>query len=100
MPNNIPERGPILQRSPLINFVGESGDTNATKPDETPLKPWHLDSAHQTAFDNMKKATTQDVLLAHPDCSKEFKGSIDNSTFQLGAVITTNNRLLAFSAGN
>ena len=47
---------------------------------------------HQTAFDNIKTAIAKDVVLAYPDYSQGFKIYTDSSKFQLGAVITQNNR--------
>ncbi len=38
-----------------------------------PRKPWHWDSVHQQAFDNVKAAITKEVTLAYPDYSKEFE---------------------------
>jgi hypothetical protein len=51
---------------------------------------------HQTAFDNVKTAITKDVVLAYLDYWQEFEVYTDSSKFQLGAVITQNNRPLAF----
>eukprot|EP00956_Cyclotella_meneghiniana_P036911 scaffold132370_cov43-Cyclotella_meneghiniana.AAC.1 len=57
--------------------------------------PWHWDEVHQIAFDNVKAAIAKDVALAYPD-SKEFEIYTDGSASQIGAVITQNNRPLAF----
>ena len=51
---------------------------------------------HQTTFDNIKTAIAKDVVLAYPDYSHGFEIYTDSSKFQLGAVITQNNRPLAF----
>ena len=51
---------------------------------------------HRTAFDKVKIAITKDVVLACLDYSHEFEVYSDSSKFQLGAVITQNNRLLTF----
>ena len=51
---------------------------------------------HQTAFDNIKTAIAKDVVLPYPDYSQGFEIYIDSSKFQLGAVVTQKNRLLAF----
>ena len=44
----------------------------------------------------MKATIVQDVVLAYPDYSKPFDIYTDASATQLGAVITQNNRPLAF----
>ena len=82
--------------SPLTDLVGECGHTKATRATKTKRLPWHWDDVHQTAFDNIKTAIAKDVVLAYPDYSQGFKIFTDSSKFQLGAVITQNNRLLAF----
>ncbi len=51
---------------------------------------------HQTTFDNIKTTIAKDVILACPDYSQGFEIYTDSSKFQLGAVITQNNRPLAF----
>eukprot|EP00804_Cyclotella_cryptica_P020477 CCRYP_019793-RB/>CCRYP_019793-RB protein AED:0.03 eAED:0.02 QI:0/0/0/1/0/0/2/0/728 len=72
--------------APLTNLEG-----NKTK-----KKPWHWDSIHQQAFDIVKATIACDVTLAYPDYSQGFEIYTDSSKFQLGAVITQNNRPLAF----
>jgi hypothetical protein len=63
-----------------------------------PLKlvPWHWDEVHQRAFDNVKAKIAKDVVLAYPDYSRVFKFFTDTSSKQLGAVITQDNRPIAF----
>ena len=51
---------------------------------------------HQQAFNQVKATICQDVVLAYPDFSKPFKIYTDASANQLGAVITQDNRPLAF----
>ncbi len=51
---------------------------------------------NQTAFDNSKPAIAKDVVLIYPDYSQRFEIYTDSSKFQLGAVITQNNRPLVF----
>eukprot|EP00804_Cyclotella_cryptica_P007673 CCRYP_015241-RA/>CCRYP_015241-RA protein AED:0.45 eAED:0.64 QI:0/0/0/1/0/0/2/0/170 len=58
--------------------------------------PWHWDDIHQQAFDTVKATIARDVTLAYPDYSQGFEIYTDSSKFQLGAVITQNNRPLAF----
>ena len=78
--------------SPLADLVQECGHTKVT----WATKPWHWDDVHQTAFDNIKTAIAKDVVLAYPDYSQGFEIYTDSSKFELGAVITQNNRPLAF----
>ena len=80
----------------VTNLVGECGHTKATWVTMTKCKPWHWDDMHQTAFNNIKTAIAKDVVLAYPDYSQGFEIYTDSSKFQLGAVITQNNRALAF----
>jgi hypothetical protein len=40
--------------APLSDLVGECGETKTTKKNKVKKKPWHWDSIHQIAFDNMK----------------------------------------------
>eukprot|EP00804_Cyclotella_cryptica_P029062 CCRYP_005240-RA/>CCRYP_005240-RA protein AED:0.41 eAED:0.47 QI:0/0/0/1/0/0/3/0/297 len=82
--------------APLINLVGECGYTKVTKANKTKKKPWHWDSIHQQAFDTVKATIAHNVTLAYPDYSQGFETYTDSSKFQLGAVITQNNRPLAF----
>ncbi len=51
---------------------------------------------HQQAFDNIKAATTKEVVLAYPDFSKSFEIYPDASSTQLGAMIAQGNRHIAF----
>ena len=55
-----------------------------------------LEYLHQKAFDDFKATIARDVTLAYPDCSKKFQVITDRSNTQLGAVITQNNRHIAF----
>eukprot|EP00804_Cyclotella_cryptica_P004159 CCRYP_014542-RA/>CCRYP_014542-RA protein AED:0.43 eAED:0.43 QI:0/-1/0/1/-1/1/1/0/142 len=80
--------------APLTNLVGECGHTKVTKANKTNKKPWHWDSIHQQAFNSVKATIARDVT-AYPDYSQGFEIYTDSSKF-LGAVITQNNRRLAF----
>eukprot|EP00804_Cyclotella_cryptica_P003898 CCRYP_015755-RA/>CCRYP_015755-RA protein AED:0.38 eAED:0.40 QI:0/0/0/1/0/0/2/0/465 len=82
--------------APLTNLNGECGHTKVTKANKTKKKPWHLDSIHQQAFDTVKATMARDVTLAYPDYLQGFEIYTDSSKFQLGAIITQNNRQLAF----
>ncbi len=54
------------------------------------------DSIHQIAFDNVKATIAKEVVLAYPDFLKPFEIYTDASTKQLGAIITHENRPIAF----
>jgi hypothetical protein len=63
-------------------------------------QPWHWNSIHQIAFDNVKSTIAKEVVLAYPCFSKPFEIYTDASTLQLGAVITQENRPIAFFSQN
>ena len=82
--------------APLTNLVGECGYSKSDKKLGKKKVPWHWDEEHQKAFDDVKAAIAKDVALAYPDFSKEFEIYTDGSSSQIGAVITQDNRPLAF----
>jgi hypothetical protein len=82
--------------APLTSLVGECSQTKTTKAKGTKKEPWHSDEVHQRAFDHVKATIAKDVVLAYPDYSKVFKIYTDASSKQLGAVITQDNRPIAF----
>eukprot|EP00804_Cyclotella_cryptica_P018783 CCRYP_007253-RA/>CCRYP_007253-RA protein AED:0.44 eAED:0.55 QI:0/0/0/1/0/0/3/0/216 len=82
--------------APLTNLVDECGHTKVTRANKTKKKPWHWDSIHQQGLDTAKATIARDVTLAYPDYSQGFEIYMDSSKFQLGAVITQNNRPLVF----
>jgi hypothetical protein len=82
--------------APLTPLVGECGQTKSTKAKGTKKVPWHWDEAHQRAFDHVKATIAKDAVLAYPDYSKVFEIYTDASSKQLGAVITQDNRPIAF----
>ncbi len=82
--------------APLTNLVGECGHTKVTRANKTKKQPWHWDKIHQQAFDTVKATIACDVTLAYPAYSQGFEFYTDSSKFQLGAVMTQNNRPLAF----
>ena len=82
--------------TPLTELVGECGQTKVTNAKETKKTLWHWDEIYQQAFDQVKATICQDVVLAYPDFSKPFEIYTVASATQLGAVITQNNRPLAF----
>ncbi len=74
----------------------ECGQTKSTKAKGTKKVPWHWNKVHQRAFNHIKATITKDVVLAYPTYSKVFKIYTDASSKQLGAVITQDNRPIAF----
>jgi hypothetical protein len=80
---------------PHSDLVGECGETKTTQ-NMVKKKPWHWDSFHQEAFDNVNKTIAKKVVLAYPDFTEPFDIYTDASTKQLGAVITQDNRHIAF----
>jgi hypothetical protein len=58
--------------------------------------PWHGDEVHQRAFDHVKATIAKEVVLAYPDYSIVFEIYTDALSKQLGAVITQENRPIAF----
>ena len=81
--------------APLTSLVGECGQTKVTKAKGTKKVPWHWDE-DQRAFNHVKATIAKDVVLAYLDYSKVFKIYADASSKQLGAVITQENRPIAF----
>jgi hypothetical protein len=82
--------------APLTSLVGECSQTKTTKVKGTKKVPRHWDEVHQRAFNHVKVTIAKDVVLAYPDYSKVFKIYTDASSKQLGAVITQDNRPIAF----
>jgi hypothetical protein len=62
----------------------------------TKKKPWRWDPIHQQVFDNIKAAIAKETVLAYPDFLKPFEIYMDAFSTQLGAVITQDNRPIAF----
>jgi hypothetical protein len=82
--------------APLTDLVGECGETKTTRMNKTKEKPWRSDPIHQQAFDNIKAAIAKETFLAYLDFLKPFDLYMDASSTQLGAVITQDNRPIAF----
>ena len=74
----------------------QCGETKTTRKNKVKKKPWHWDSIHQIAFDNVKTTIAKEVVLAYPDFTKPFEIYTSASTKQLGAVTTQENRPIAF----
>jgi hypothetical protein len=82
--------------APLSNLVGECGETKTTRENKVKKTPWHWDSIHQIAFDNVKATIVKKVVLAYLDFLKPFEIYTNASIKQLGAVITQENRPIVF----
>jgi hypothetical protein len=82
--------------APLTNLVGKCGYFKSDKKLGNKKVPWHWDEEHQKAFDGVEATIAKDVALAYPDFSKVFEIYSDGSSSQMGAVITQDNRPLAF----
>jgi hypothetical protein len=85
--------------APLTDLVGECGTVKSTKLKGTKKAPWHWDNVHQESFEAIKHLIARDIVLAYPDFSKKFVIYTDASKRQLGAVITQDNRPIAFFSG-
>eukprot|EP00804_Cyclotella_cryptica_P009745 CCRYP_011228-RA/>CCRYP_011228-RA protein AED:0.38 eAED:0.37 QI:0/0/0/0.5/0/0/2/0/226 len=86
--------------APFTDLVGECGHTKVTRTKKTKKKPWHCDDVHQNAFEAVKATNARDVALDYPNFSQDFEIYTNGSKTQSGAVITQNNRLLAFFGRN
>ncbi len=82
--------------APLTDLVAECGETKTTKMKKTKKRPWRWDPIHQQAFDNIKAAIVKETVLAYPNFLKPFEIYTDASSTQLGAMITQDNRPIAF----
>jgi len=82
--------------APLTDLVGKCGHTKVTKLNKTKKKPWYWAPIHQEFFEKVKETLAREVLLAYPNYGELLEIYTDASTKQLGAVITQNNRALAF----
>jgi hypothetical protein len=82
--------------APLTSLVGECSQTKVTRAKGTKKAPWHWDEVHQRAFNHVKATIAREVVLAYPDYFKVFEIYTDASSKQLGAVITQENRPIAF----
>ncbi len=83
--------------APLTDLVGECGETKTTRMNKAKKKSWQWDPIHQQVFDDLKAAIAKEtVFLAYLNFSKPFEIYTDASSTQLGAVITQDNRPIAF----
>ena len=58
--------------------------------------PWKWTEEQQQAFNEVKKVISKETLLTFPDFNKEFHIFTDASDFQLGSVISQENKPIAF----
>jgi RNase H-like domain found in reverse transcriptase/Integrase zinc binding domain len=58
--------------------------------------PWNWTNVERKAFHTMKKIISRETLLAYPNFNEPFVIHTDASKTQLGAVISQNNRPIAF----
>ena len=83
--------------APLSDLIGEhspKGKKNKKKQKSTKKFVWT--DEHEKAFLQMKKIVSREVMLAYPNFNKKFVIYTDASNKQLGAVITQDNRPIAF----
>ena len=57
---------------------------------------WQWTDVHQKAFDDIKKVIAREVLLAYPNFNKPFKIHTDASDYQLGSVVSQDNKPITF----
>ncbi len=86
----------VVKLAPLTDLVGECGERKTTRMNMTKEKPWRWDPTHQQAFDNVKTDIAKETVLAYLDFLKPIEIYMDASSTQLGAMITQDNRPIAF----
>ena len=59
-------------------------------------KSFKWQTKHQEAFNNLQHELARQVILAYPDFTKTFEIYTDASKYQIGAVITQENKPIAF----
>jgi Reverse transcriptase (RNA-dependent DNA polymerase)/RNase H-like domain found in reverse transcriptase len=57
---------------------------------------WEWTDIHQAAFDRMKTILARETVLAYPDFNQPFHLHTDASKYQLGSVISQNDKPIAF----
>ncbi|RVW74337.1 Retrovirus-related Pol polyprotein from transposon 17.6 [Vitis vinifera] len=61
-------------------------------------KAWEWDERCQQAFENLKKAVTEELVLALPDHTKVFEVHTDASDFVIGGVLMQDRHPIAFES--
>jgi hypothetical protein len=89
----------VSEACEMLAPLSYQGNAEKRKPPGK-LKPYHWNLIHQIAFDNVKIYHRKEVVMAYPCFSKPFEIYTDASTLQLGAVITRENRPIAFFSQN
>jgi hypothetical protein len=77
--------------APLTDLTSNKDGTVRKK--RGPIK-W--EKVHQEAFDKIKQAITDNVMLSFPDFNKPFEIHTDSSDIQLGSVIMQDHKPVAF----
>jgi len=92
----------VSEACEMLAPLSYQGNAEKRKPSGklSKLEPYHWNSIHQIAFDNVKIYHRKEVVMAYPCFSKPFEIYTDASTLQLGAVITQENRPIAFVSQN
>lgn len=75
--------------APLSDLISELGAKNKHK-----RLTWK--AIHEQAFQEAKRAISREVMLTYPDFTKKFIIHTDASDFQLGAVISQEEKPIAF----
>ena len=57
---------------------------------------WNLTEEHQKVFEHMKQPLSRETLFVYPNFGNPFIVYMDASKVQLGAVISQNNKPIAF----
>jgi len=70
--------------APLSDLVGECAKT--TRKNKVKKQPWHWNSIHQIAFDNVKTTIAKEVVLAYPDFTKSFDNYRKRSSTSLSGL--------------
>ncbi|KAI4313124.1 hypothetical protein L6164_026131 [Bauhinia variegata] len=65
--------------------------TNLLKIDKT----WNWSQECQNAFEDLKRAVSQEPVMVLPDCSKPFEVHTDASDFAIGGVLMQDGHLIA-----
>ena len=76
-----------IRRSEILTPLSKITSKNAK---------WEWNNEQQQAFDTIKRIVSQETLLRHPDFNKPFEIHTDASKYQLGAVISQDNKTIAF----
>ena len=61
-------------------------------------KAWQWDERCQQAFENLKKAVTEEPVLALPDHTKVFEVHTNASDFAIGEVLIQDRHLTVFES--